>query len=131
MIFRKTFEKVLSGEKTQTRRPIKKGDLLRRSSTGPFAYIYNEISQRTRMMTQRDYAVQPGQGQASLGRIRILSIRHERLDKITPQDVRAEGFEHLYEFKDVWQELYGGGINDWSERPMVYVIDFEVVANYR
>jgi len=68
MIFSQTWEKVLSGEKTQTRR-------LRR---GP--YKVGHV-----------YAVQPGRGKRAVGHIKIKRIWREGIYRIAPEDIAAEG----------------------------------------
>ena len=120
MIFAKTADKVLAGEKTQTRRPTHYEDYL----------IFSElkivrVKRRGRLLWEvdRTYAVQPGRTARSVGRIRLLSIIIERLYLITHEDARAEGFSGGDEFVRAWKELYPKSSLD----EMVYVLEFELV----
>lgn len=48
------------------------------------------------------YAVQPGRGQKSLGRIRITDIGHEDVRTISREDAWAEGFTNCAAFLRIW-----------------------------
>ena len=78
MIFQHTYQLILEGRKTQTRR-IATGD-------------------PPRWAIARTYAVQPGRGKKSVARIRVVEISKERLGDISEADVRAEGFRNKAEF---------------------------------
>lgn len=119
MIFAKTADKVLAGEKTQTRRPVKPDDFM----TSHFGIDRVERSGRTLWEVGRTYAVQPGRTAKSVGRIRLTNIRIEKLYQITNADARAEGFSGRDEFVRVWKELYPKG----SYFDRVYVLEFELV----
>lgn len=85
MIFKPDLaSKVLSGEKTQTRRPLK--------------YRYE---------AGRTYAVQPGRGKRAVGRIRVLSVDEVDVTAIDDTDAHAEGFKSRNEFLDLWRSMYG------------------------
>lgn len=97
-------EKVLSGEKTQTRRLVRPDDVpvLDRQeivrvhiSTGAVRYRVGST-----------YAGQPGRGKHAQGRIRLLSIRHEDVRQISEEDARAEGFENRVDFWRCWMGLH-------------------------
>lgn len=79
--------KVLSGEKTVTRR---------RSSGG-----------RIRYSEGRSFAIQAGRGMPAVGRIRVLSVRSEKLRAITEDEALREGFGSVDDFRDFWESLYG------------------------
>lgn len=106
MIFKpELVEKILVGEKTETRR-----------KANP------DGSQRYR--PGRTYAVQPGRTEKGVARIRVLSAEREALEEITEEGARREGFEDLAAFFDYWRGLYG----KVSHSQEVWVIRFELVS---
>jgi hypothetical protein len=110
---------ILEGRKTQTRRPVKRGD-----SLGPFTAgrcEVRDLNGRTRWTEGRRYSICPGRGKPRVGLIRILRITRERLDQITDGNARAEGFACREEFLSRWRELYPG--SDLSED--VWVLEFD------
>lgn len=129
MIFAKTTDKVLAGEKTQTRRPMKNGDVIevpgfmKELNIGkPISMIFRVIrGGRLLWEVGRTYAVQPGRTAKSVGRIRLTGLRSEPLYRITHDDARAEGFSGRDEFVRVWQEIYPKG----SLLESVYVLELE------
>lgn len=93
MIFRpELIEKILAGEKTQTRRPVK-GEAGRRG--------------QCRYRPGRRYGVQPGRGEKSTCQIGVWHVRQEMLGKISEADAREEGFENSAYFFRYWHGLYG------------------------
>jgi len=80
--------KVLTGEKTVTRRAIR--------------------GETCRYRVGRTYAVQPGRGQRAVARIRVLdvSITDDFLH-LSPGEVRREGFNSLSHFLGRWASLHG------------------------
>lgn len=137
MDFSKTYMLVLDGHKVQTRRPVKKGDSLELSEDGEFTYIFNKMHKRIGYCVGKDYAIQAGRGQPSMGRIRILAIREENLLDITLDDAIAEGAlpkggrvyhgsDFIKGFLDTWDALYEGTKFSVSNNPRVYVFDFEL-----
>lgn len=80
--------KILRGAKTETRRPVK-------PEHGPLRYRPGQ-----------SHAVQPGRGQASLGRIVLTHVRHELVTSITVAGAVAEGFAGVAGFARRWLELY-------------------------
>ena len=141
MIFFHTHEQVLSRDKTQTRRPKKPGDELRRTDGG-IPYVYNTITKRIRYCGGRDYAVQPGRSKHGLGKIRLTDIRMEKLLDISIMSAMAEGIlpegttrpdlptEYLRGFILTWERLYKGTPNEWAKNPEVIVLEFELVERY-
>lgn len=86
MIFRgDLLAKVLSGEKTVTRRPV-----------GGFVYRPN-----------RHYAVQPKRGKVQVARIFVTRTRVEPLGAIDDEDAGREGFADRQAFFRYWEGLYG------------------------
>jgi hypothetical protein len=107
-------ELILAGEKTVTRRPVKfiPGTL---TIPVPFAPC--------RYLPGIDYAIQPGRGKKSLGRIRVKSVIRQEVGEITPNDARREGFSGRLGFVDRWKLLYGC----WLPEVQVWRIEFELV----
>ncbi len=105
MLFRPDMvEKILAGEKTQTRRVWKKAHV----------------------KVGNTYAIKKHYYQKNVdapGFIRITGLRVEPLIEITNMDAKKEGFQSLREFVDVWTELHGEP--EWHND--VWVIDFELV----
>lgn len=151
MIFQHTWEKVLSGQKTQTRRIVKPEHMI------TFAVALEVIGRNHGQMLQsapqiprsalpksmwavvlpnpippwkpksiyeinKTYAVQPGRGKKAVGRIRITDIRREDVRRISEADVLAEGFNNRHEFMAIWDAMHGG--ND------AWVIHFVLEAGY-
>lgn len=135
MLFIHTWEKVLSGEKTQTRRIVKPGDYL--VNTG-FAVCRN-TGQRERIDERgnwdvkhipvyeigKQYAVQPGRGKAAVGRIQITNIRREDVRYISDADVKAEGFDGLgfdiryFNFMQTWAGMHDPAFVFWYDPRIV------------
>ena len=172
MIFKQA-QQVVDGTKRQTRRPVKPGE--RRAYQWPdgiFYYFQDEPSYiptviieypvsltgpdcRIRWQEGKTYAVQPGRGQKSIGRIRLLEIRRERLQEISLEDIKAEGITTPEEFARIWGEaitrswleiaykrLKKGDLRNafrymwrslyekphrWEDNPDVWVLEFELV----
>ena len=102
MIFQATWQQVIDGSKTQTRRLVKSSDELRDLDAVKFVYHINdgwcgnegpnpEYPGRTKWQVGNTYAVQPGRGKKAIARILITGIRKERLQDISPEDVMSEG----------------------------------------
>jgi hypothetical protein len=100
VIFRpEMVDKILAGEKTVTRRPVK---LL--------GYQPNPAQMPCRYEVGKDYAVQPGRGLKAVARIRVSDVRREQLFAIDTADARREGFDGGPEFAAYWRKLYGSFI---------------------
>lgn len=103
------FEKVISGEKTVTRR----------IATGaPCRYLVGQ-----------DYAVQPGRTKRSAGRIRVTAVSLEALAEIAASgEPEREGFATLAEFVAFWKQLHK---SEFNPRQPVYRIAFTLVSRRR
>lgn len=104
MIFQHTIDKVLSGEKTQTRR-------LSTHHAGSFydehwGAVYNTLTGMPVWVVGKDYAAQPGRGKAAVARIRIVEIRQENVRDISHQDAVAEGFVSRTHFMLLWTKMH-------------------------
>ena len=94
-------EKVLSGEKTQTRRDIKRRPGVQVFSVGQVVGIragYTEY----------------------IGAIRIVGRRQENLGEISEEDAKKEGCDGVEEFRSIWIRLFG----NWDPDQVVWVYDF-------
>lgn len=108
-------ELVLSGKKTQTRRPVKEteyGNCWRLD--GEEDWEINEVladmsdsTSRAKWVVGKDYAVCPGRGKKAVARMTITRIRKERAIDISEDDARAEGFDSREAFWDKLRSLYG------------------------
>lgn len=142
MIFQHTWQKVLDGTKTQTRRYLK-----------PYTHyllytLEDDVTITAVLQNNREqwrvgntYAVQPGRGQKAVGRIRITGIRQERLQAITDSDAVAEGVSERWatythsaygslpvaEYRDLWNAIHTKPGERWEDDPPVFVIEFELV----
>lgn len=115
MIFQHTWEKVLSGEKTQTRRLRLPGDkamggwIEAPSATssgimGDTAYIWRNYN--TIYQVGKTYAVQPGRGKKAVARIQITGIRSEDVRSLSINDLYAEGFDEYLHFMMTWMQMH-------------------------
>lgn len=105
---------VLSGSKSQTRRPVKwvVGVVGMVSHVAPCRYTVG-----------RTYAVQARRGGRALGRIKVLSVERVPVQPIGAEDVAAEGFESANEFLNRYHNLNG----PFSTREDCWRIEFELV----
>lgn len=149
MLFMHIFEKVLSGEKTQTRRLVKSEHTAAKIAMGttlefmPVGYGWGDIvavRQRGRDIyaIQKDYAVQPARTAKAIARIRITDIRQEDVRNISDEDVIAEGFTDKFEFMRVWVSIHDKELHKqqyWGlesikarprERYLAWVLTFEL-----
>jgi hypothetical protein len=85
--------KVLTGEKTVTRRPVKRN---RDGMLKPCRYKVGNF-----------YAVQEKRGGNELGRIRIVEVHRQIISLLSPAEAQLEGFEYTDKFWDKWIALYG------------------------
>jgi len=104
MIFMKTWQKVLSGEKTQTRR-LKRG----------------------RYQVGNTYAIQATRGGWPAGRIRMLRIWQQRLGTVSDQEAEAEGFKTVEEWLDVFCRV-NACVGRIHPMDMVWGFEFELVT---
>ena len=119
MIFAHTWQKVLSGEKSQTRRIVKPDH---RSYVNP-SFTGDAITRvkpstdyfdRDLYAVGKTYAVQPGRGKKQVARIRITDIRQEDVRQISDEDVKAEGFNDPVDFWYVWCNMHDPKIDVYS-----------------
>lgn len=125
MIFQHTIDKVLSGQKTQTRRLVSVNDveLVRPLPQDKMFFQRGETfvaypATETRPVTGierngrrwhyvgQEIAAQPGRGKPAAARIRITDIRREDVRHISVEDVWAEGFLSKFEFIQTWVSMH-------------------------
>lgn len=115
MIFQHTIDKVLSGEKTQTRRRVKPNHVCWADSydengateiTDVRVVIDESRPGRKIYEVGKTYAVQPARGKPAVARIRITDIRREDVRNISDEDALAEGFGDRESFLELWVEMH-------------------------
>lgn len=104
------FPLVMTDRKRMTRRKVRPDEILCRYRPG------------------RDYAVQPGRGKPSAGRILIDSVHRERLGDINEWDARWEGFADRASFLAYWRKIYDEAVDPFEQ---VWVIKFTIAAPCR
>lgn len=125
MIFRPELAaKVLSGEKTVTRRLV---------SDNPRSPWWRE---RCAVKVGRDYAVQPGRGKVAVARVRVRSVARELLAAVywprganpglacAEREAGREGFETFQAFCEAWTAINGR----WDPLDLVWRVGFELVT---
>lgn len=116
MLFAHTLDKVLSGQKRQTRRWVKPAEVFD-SQAGKVH------TNRTVYQIGKSYAVQPNRGKPSVARILLTGLRKEPVSSISEADAIAEGFASCDEFIATWKTIYGQN-TDLSRE--VWVLEFEL-----
>jgi uncharacterized protein YhfF len=127
-------EKILMGEKTQTRRIRKPGERLVKTAMIDELAVFDQ-NERLKWRTGGIYAICPGRGKPGLARIRVLDIRKEGVMEISEEDARAEGVEPLHlptgealykpVFAALWNEINRS--KPFGDNPEVWVLTFEKV----
>ena len=90
----------MDGTKTQTRR----------------------LSKRT-YKAGRTYGVRSRRFDKSAAHIQILQAQQQRLGDITLEDVKAEGFGSLDEFKETWIKING----EWNPDQTIAAYEFKLI----
>jgi hypothetical protein len=128
-------KKVMAGQKTQTRRPCQDGDKgISLEINGLYFAVENNL--RKKWQVGKTYAIQPGRGKLSIGRVLLKSIKRERVNEISADDAFYEGVrmptlpnetpgKFVSAFRDLWDSIYSGGMA-FETGPMVWVLEFEV-----
>lgn len=105
-------EKILRGEKTETRRVARvtaAGDVI-----------------QTMYLAGRTYPLQPGRGKRRVGRVEVEGVRLERAGEIPPDSVQREGFATRRAFIEYVARLWNTTPEAAAER-QVWAIRFRVV----
>jgi hypothetical protein len=146
MIFQFTWQKVLNGSKTQTRRIVKPNHEYDQWDHKVVSLTIDLLPLPAHMVGRKTtvyqvgktYAVQPGRGKAAVGRIEITGIKREDVRDISNEDVRAEGYKHVRDFLHVWCGMHDPSIENgtWGETKLMsrpkerytaWVIQFKLV----
>lgn len=118
MIFAHTLDKILCGEKRQTRRLVKPGEQLI-TSVDKVAVV----AKRTVYEVGKTYAVQPNRGKKAVARILLTGLQREKVRDISSADAIAEGFLSRDEFLKTWRSIHGAKADLEHE---VWVLEFEL-----
>ena len=141
---------ILEGRKTQTRRLPKRG-ILPPYINGETVWVRETFIRENPLCDKKityraDYPAEIlGKGWspsihmpqwASRITLVILNVRMERLQEITPEDVRSEGvieeagdgLELRDKFANIWDSIYEKKL-PWSSNPWVWVIEFRRINN--
>ena len=148
MIFQHTWEQVLDGSKTQTRRLALMQDTFDCShylnllvgspadGYGTFAYGVDTVRRAGRTVFYRGQsrAVQPGRGKGAVGRILITGIWLHRPQDITEDDCWAEGISRgsgqletelpRFHFMALWDTIHDKRGERWADNPLVWILTF-------
>jgi hypothetical protein len=122
-------QKVLAGEKTVTRRVVSDNP---RSPWWRDECAYN---------VGQDYAVQPGRGKPTIGRLRIIRVTRQALgeafgqfgDRATAdrpdvrREARLEGFNDAVAFQLAWLKIN----RTYDESALVWRVEFKPIPNPR
>lgn len=108
-------EKVMTGEKTVTRRL---------TSENPRSPWWIE---RCALRPGQTYAVCPGRGKNAIGRIRILAVMSEPLGLPDWRECAREGFSSVLAFREAWIDING----DYDPDAIVWRVWFEAVTDDR
>lgn len=111
-------EKILAGQKRQTRRMAYPDDEIRLFNGRGMAHA---VVRRGRILWEvgRTYAACPGRGKRGVCRLQLDRIRLEKASHISDRSVQAEGFGSRAEFFEVWDKLHPNSRQRW-----VWVLDF-------
>jgi hypothetical protein len=126
MQFNETWQQVVAGKKSETRRPVKAWEVLHdekvsTARVGTHMTVYG----RTRFAVGAEYAVQPGRGKKAVGRIQVTDItRSERAMDISPAAARREGFATADAFCAAYARLNG---EEWLTMPC-WVLTFRLMT---
>ena len=122
MIFQQ-YLKVLSGEKTETRRCVQ----LHESALYRDNRVYKVLTAngRQKWLVGNELPVIPKRAARQVGRIILHSIRCIFLQTITEEGAIAEGVASVAEYKELWESINGKypGLR-WDDNPMVWVLSF-------
>jgi len=124
MIFQYTWARVLSDQKTQTRRLVQASDRLwtiEHEGRAPEKVLWR--GDKVKWRTGRSYAVQPGRNRKGVAKIRLLDIRYQFLGHVSEEEARAEGFSSLAEFIETWTRIHG----QFDREQPVWALEFRLI----
>jgi len=126
MIFQRTWEKVLSGQQTQSRRWIKPRDFLIPAGDGFFEGVYrlmpDGIKSRPIYIVGETYPVQPepGRSRQSVGRVLVTRIWREDVRQISADNAFREGYSGIVDFLRVWTFMHDKGACEFPNLRYLY-----------
>ncbi len=121
MIFQYTWQQVIAGEKTATRRPVKAGETAETDAQGEIVTVMHRG--RTKYRVGQVYAVQPARTAPAIARIRLTHIQRRAASDISDAEAREEGAEDRAGFLRLWEMAHGAGKRDVD----TWVLNFELV----
>lgn len=143
---------ILKGQKTQTRRVVKPAATFNNRRPGDVLWV-RETWQHTEVLNLRPTDENYGYVYRADGMewedlegwrwkpsihmpkeacrlfLKIKNVRSERLQSISEDDARAEGFDSVDSFFALWQKLYGP--ESLAANPWVWVYEFEVIPKWQ
>jgi hypothetical protein len=142
MLFQHNWKDVVSGQKTQTRRPVQEGDYATVDEVAPNRPITKVIRTadagvpRVLYEVGKIYSVQPGIAKKTVGNIRLTAIRRERLHDLSDTDALkefpvtsdggvADAQSAQKSFRETWDTMYSKSGSGWENNPEVWVLEFE------
>lgn len=121
MIFQYTFTTVLKGQKTQTRRLMKEGDVAVQDDLNQIQAVHGHGREKWRV--GKTYAVQTGRGHKAIASIRLKAIDAQKASDISKQEAMKEGYQTREEFLESWKMIHG----EANLAAQVWVLTFELV----
>lgn len=137
MIFQYTWQQILGGQKTQTRRLAKDNEDMFDLFSALTVMRIDESNGKCWVKWQagRTYAVQPGRNEKAVARIRLVDICQEQLQDITAEDALAEGIgpdltdtDRIAAFAALWDRIHTKPGTRWDDNPEVWVLEFELAG---
>jgi hypothetical protein len=142
MLFQHTWKHVVSGQKTQNRRLVQEGDYAAFDEDNPARPIAKVIRTadagvpKVLFEVGKIYSVQPGIAKKTVGNIRLIAIRRERLHDLSDADALkespvtsagevADAETASKTFRETWNNMYAMPGDRWEDNPEVWVLEFE------
>lgn len=135
--FNHTLAALLSGKKTETSRIIKPGDYhglsqglmiahWLPSQQGEWYASVHFGNWKTHFEVGKEYAIQPHRTAKSIGKFKIDRIWRQDVRTLTPEQVKAEGFNSLSDFLIIWCKMH-----DKSQNPVVLDVNDKPLGDER
>lgn len=121
MIFQYTYQYILGGSKTQTRRVAKPEETAVYAEDSTIEAVLHKG--RTKYRVGKTYAVQPARTKPALARIQLQALKHEVVTDISLADAIAEGYADVDGFLQSWRTIHG----EKAMSAQVWVLVFSVV----
>ena len=121
MLFQYTYEAILDGRKTQTRRVRHSTDQAVNDEHGDLIAVL--VNGREKWRVGKTYSVQPARGKPQIARIRITGLGAETVTDISDADAVAEGSADRDAFLRLWVDVNGRN----NANAQVWVLRFELV----